>query len=128
VTVPYNQNLSTLAYKSFVPTFDHSANIKKTEIFGNSGAPVFRTWPSDELLSEISPGLLADWTINKVTWLARGGLDALKFYSNCGLESYYCGYPDPSNWRPGGKITYEMSHKELKTTHMGNTRKIQIWM
>lgn len=128
VSNPISHDMTTISYKQLAPTFDHSAFIKKTEIFGNKGAPVYRTWPSDELLSEISPGMLADWSINKVTWLARGGLDALKFHSSSGMESFYMGYPDPSNWRPGGKITYEMSHNQLKSANIGNTRKIQIWM
>jgi len=67
--------------------------------------------------------MLADWSINKITWLARGGLDALKFHSSNGMESFYMGYPDPGNWRPGNKaVTYQMSHNSLKKVNIGNTR------
>jgi hypothetical protein len=130
VAAPYHQNLSTFTYKAFAPTYDHTEHIVKTEIYGNRGVPIFRTWPSDQLLSETPPAVLADWKIKKVTWKARGGLDAFQFKSNTGMESMYCGYPDTTNWRPGGgSIQHEFGHSsERSKDKLGNTRKVKIWM
>ena len=60
-------------------------------------------WPSEEMLSQISPDALADWNINKITWLCRGGLDGFRLHTGHGDKSFIVGYPDPGMWRPGDK-------------------------
>jgi hypothetical protein len=49
----------------------------------------------------MSPNELLEMKINKLTWSGRGGFDGFKCYANNGMESFYCGYPEKSTWRPG---------------------------